>query len=287
MTGKRFAVFALGLLIPFLLAACAAQEPGPQESSVPPSAASAAESSAAPSPAPSAAESSSAPSPESSQAESSSLPPSSAKPASGSESSGGKAVPSPSEQIAALRQDSSVSQFEVSHHSGQIAVARKAGDVMSFSVIDTKSGRETAVPSISGNLYDPKWSFDDKYLIVEEGTAIRHTTHLLIASTLREKAALGVTAAIWASSGDYLAISKVNQLKPTVEMELDGTTDVFLYHADTLSEKLLLKADSDTLYTPEKWDGANLYVRKSSLTSNTSETVCLKVLLATPVQSGP
>ena len=158
---------------------------------------------------------------------------------------------------------------------------------MSFSVIDTKSGRETAVPSISGNLYDPKWSFDDKYLIVEEGTAIRHTTHLLIASTLREKAALGVTAAIWASSGDYLAISKVNNLRPTVEMELDGTTDIFLVNADTLGEKLFLKANADTLYTPEKWDGTNLYVRKSSLISNKSETVCLKVLLADPIQSRP
>ena len=196
-------------------------------------------------------------------------------------------MPSPSEQISALRRDASVSQFEVSHHSGLIAVTRNPGYQMSFSVIDTKSGREIALPSITGNLYDPKWSFDDKYLIVEEGTAHRHTTHLLVASTLREKAAFGVTAAIWASSGDYLAISKVNKLRPTVEMELDGTTDIFLINADTLVEKLFLRADSDTLYTPEKWDGTNLTVRKFSLTANKSETVRVKVLLADPIQSKP
>lgn len=160
---------------------------------------------------------------------------------------------------------------------------------MSFSVTDTKSGRETAVPSISGNLYDPKWSFDDKYLIVEEGTANLHTAHLLAASSLKENAAMKVTAAIWAPSGEYLAVSRVNQLKPTVDMELDGTTDIFLIHADTLAEKLLLKADSDTLYTPEKWDGINLYVRKSSLKSGKSETVRVEVLSTAlrPLQSQP
>lgn len=158
---------------------------------------------------------------------------------------------------------------------------------MSFSVIDTKSGQETAVPSISGNLYDPKWSSDDKYLIVEEGTAHLHTTHLLTASTLREKASFKVTAAIWAPSGDYLAVSKVNKLRPTVEMELGGTTDIFLINADTLGEKLFLKADADTLYTPVKWEGINLYIQKFSLTSDKSETACLKVFLATPIQSKP
>ncbi len=273
MKGMRFPVFALGLLIPLLLTACAAHSPEPQESratsaafSVPPSSAAV------------------------SSAEASSVPPPSSKPASGpASSSGRKAVPSPSEQIAALRCGASVSQFEVSHHSAQIAVIRKTGDEMRFSVIDTKSGQETVVPSISGNLYDPKWSFDDKYLIVEEGTANLHTSHLLTAATLGEKAAFKVTAAIWAPSCEFLAVSRVNKLRPTVDMELDGTTDIFLINADTLGETLLLKADADTLYTPEKWDGVNLYVRKSSLTSGKSETVRVEALSAAlrPVQSKP
>lgn len=259
MKGKQFAVFALGLLIPFLLAACAARAPEPQRatsvaSSVPPSSAAV------------------------SSAEASSVPTSSAEPASTPASSGKKAVPSASEQISALRNDASVSQFEVSHRSAQIAVIRKKEVQMSFSVTDTKTGKETAVPTVSGNLYNPRWSFDDHYLIVEEGTANLHSTHLLTASTLREKAVFQDTAAIWAPSGEFLAVSRVNQLKPTVDMELDGTTDIFRINADTMAEKLLLKADSNTLYTPEKWDGINLYVRKSSLESGKSETVRIEVL---------
>lgn len=180
-----------------------------------------------------------------------------------------------SDAVAALKANKAVTQFTVSHSGTQIAVLRDGGDYMlACSVLSVRTGKEAAVAAVpKGNLYDPAWSFGDKYLAVQSGTAVLRTTYLLLTGSLKLKTQVKNTGMVWSPDSARAAFSVVNKVKPAVEMELGGTTDIMLLNADTLRSQTVLKAGSGELYTPEKWDASGLSVMKYTLPGNEQSTV--------------
>ncbi len=178
-----------------------------------------------------------------------------------------------------LKNDKTVEQYEVSHNSMLIAVIRRENDELgSFSLLNVSEEKEIPIPAVEkGNLYDPKWSFDDKYVSVEEGTAVQHNTFVLDPSSLKIRTQIGNTGMVWAPDSETAAFSTVNrEIKPVIEMELDGTADLTIYNLDSLKSKRILKGTANIMYRPEKWDKSGLYVNKSTLNPNKTEIITVK-----------
>lgn len=177
--------------------------------------------------------------------------------------------------ISALKANKNVKQYAVSHSGQKIAVIKKnaAGEYDLF--VMTASGKKSdRIAKVSGMLYDPKWSFDDKYLSVENGTAVLKETDIITVSALKKRWAVQNTGMVWAKKSESIAFSVVNpSVKRAVATELDGATDVIVYNIDTIKYKRIIKADPHYDYRPLKWDGSGLSIQKSALIGGKTETL--------------
>lgn len=169
--------------------------------------------------------------------------------------------------VASVKAEKTVKQYTVSHSGQKIAFIKKGtGDAFALCVMTVADKKLIKVAKLSGMLYDPKWSYDDKYLSVEDGTAVTKVTHIVTVSTLRNRWAVQNTGMVWAKKSESIAFSVVNpSVKQVVETELDGATDVIVYNIDTIKYKRIIKADARYDYQPAKLDGTELTVKRSSL----------------------
>jgi Tol biopolymer transport system component len=174
-----------------------------------------------------------------------------------------------------LKSDKSVEQYEVSHNSAKIAIIKTTGNELNLSVLTLASNQEIKIAEITGNLYDPKWSYDDKYFTVNEGTSILRNTYVLYSDSLKIKNQVANTGMLWAPYSESIAFAIVNKVRPAVDIELDGTTDIYIYDMDHLKSRSILKATKYFMYSPIKWDKSGLYISKDPFNNNKSDTVKL------------
>ncbi|MDR3552980.1 MAG: hypothetical protein P4L75_07640 [Clostridia bacterium] len=179
--------------------------------------------------------------------------------------------------VASLKKDKNVKQYTVSRDSKEVAVVKEvATDKARLYVIIVSSKKQNAT-NVTGMLYDPKWSYNDQYISVEDGTAVLHKTHIVTASTFRRHLTVVDTGMVWAYKSNVIAFAVVNKIKPAKDIELNGTTDIIVYNMSTLKYRRVLKATSEILYTPVKWDKNGLWVDKSFLNGKKSVTVKLNI----------
>ena len=208
--------------------------------------------------------------PESSRAPAVSVPESSAAPVSSQNTAESFAA-----AAARLKSDKTVTQFAVSHGKNRAAVIRDKGShTLAFSLLSAETGKETAVAAVpEGNLYDPVWSFDDRYLAVEEGTSVLRTTYFLRPVTGGLRAKVENTGMVWSPDSERVALAVVNKTRPVVDLELDGTTDIQILNVGTMKLQTVLRAGADVMYSPAKWDASGLTVTKTTLLGNEQSAV--------------
>jgi Tol biopolymer transport system component len=181
--------------------------------------------------------------------------------------------------VSALKADKNVRQYAVSHGGQKIAVVKKnSGGEYDLYIMTAANKKLDKVAKVSGMLYDPQWSYDDKYLSVEDGTGALKETDIVTVSALKKRWGVQNTGMVWAQKSESVAFSVVNPaVKQAVETELDGATDVIVYNMDTIKYKRIIKADARYDYRPLKWDGSGLVIQQASLVGGKTETLKYKI----------
>lgn len=81
----------------------------------------------------------------------------------------------------------------------------------------------------------------------------------------------GVDGPIWSPDSNNILYSAVNDKKPSIDLELDGTTDLVKYDLNLMREEILLEANTDFLYSPVSWDENGISYIKTYLDGNGTE----------------
>lgn len=181
----------------------------------------------------------------------------------------------------ALKRDKAVAGYAVSHDASEIAVARTAKNGGSFSILAVSSGRESAVP-MSGaymNLYSPAWSYDDRYVLVNDGTAVQHAVYVIDPVQMRRRLTVAVAGAVlWAPASHSFAFLDVDPAVPLVlETELDGAEQLKVYNVDTLIWHRYVHPDPRYVYTLRGWSAAGLAVDRYELPGEAKTPLLLDV----------
>ncbi|MFA6807987.1 MAG: hypothetical protein WCR27_03230 [Eubacteriales bacterium] len=138
---------------------------------------------------------------------------------------------------------------------------------------------ENQVKGVSGNLYDITQSDDGKYITVNEGTGTIYTTIIIsVEDLLLVEEIVNVGGPVWSPDSDKLAFAVLNDKKPSIDMEWDGTSDLLIYNIKSKGKEIVLVADNDFNYNPISWDENGLKYEKNYLDGRKSEELTTGIL---------
>jgi hypothetical protein len=184
--------------------------------------------------------------------------------------------------VASLKQDKNVSEYAVSHNSDKIAVIRTNAQGSRSAYVITVANKKQQLVQITefSVLHSFIWSYNDKYLSIIDGTTTGQTVYILNASNLTKH--LTVCSAcgdgmVWSYGSNVAAFSVINTaVKPVIDSDLGGGTDIIIYNIDTLKYRRVIKANPQYEYNPAKWNKDGLSIDKWDIVSNKKTTLTLK-----------
>lgn len=164
-----------------------------------------------------------------------------------------------------LEKDENVDGISWSKDNTQVAYTKDTGDLMKDMYIWKVGEKEKKVKGLSGPLYDITWSFDNKYITINEQTSNIYKTIIISAEDLLIVDEIGQIAAgpIWSLDSEKIAFAMQNDKEPIIDIEASGTTDLMIYEISKNRKIVVLEADNDFFYSPLVWDENGLKYEKS------------------------
>lgn len=119
------------------------------------------------------------------------------------------------------------------------------------------------------------WSPDSEYIFMDIGTsAMRHGIIFSI-KDMKSTYSIGyIGSCQWSPDSTWVAIGTVNDVKPCIDVESEGSIDLTLLNVKTGDKKVIAEGTSELFYLPEEWrsDGTLIY-RKGSFSAPNKEEV--------------
>lgn len=182
----------------------------------------------------------------------------------------------PAEEMqAALLSDENIDDITWSDDKSFVLFTKDVGDYeRHFFIWRTDEEEAAEIGGIAGNLYGITLSPDNRYATVNEGTSVVRGTFLLTSDDMQVTGRFTNTGGpVWSPDSKKIAFAVVNDKKPAVDIETDGTCDIMIYSVETGTKETVMEADSDFLLDPLSWDDRGLAVRKNYLDGRDAETV--------------
>lgn len=164
----------------------------------------------------------------------------------------------------ALEKDKSIADITWSEDNTYVFFTKEVGD-FERKLYMWRVGENTSkqIEGVSGNLYEISKSTDGRYITVNEGTSTIYSTIIISVDGLKVMDQVVNTGGpIWSPDSDKIAFSVLNNKKPSVDIEWDGTCDLMIYDINTKEKTVVIKAENDFYYTPKSWDEKGLKYEK-------------------------
>ena len=165
---------------------------------------------------------------------------------------------------AALKADKNASDILLSKDKSQVAFLKNTEDYQAQMYLwKVGEAKEEPVEGAGGNLYDLKWSPDGKYITVNEGTSTVYGTIIIDSVSLSTVDRITNTGGpVWSPDSARLAFAVLNNKKPIVAVEWDGTCDLMIYDLKTKITEVVQAAENNFYYSPKSWDKDGLRYEK-------------------------
>ncbi len=163
-----------------------------------------------------------------------------------------------------LKADKNAADISWSKNKSRVAFFKNTEDYeVQMYLWNVGEERENKVAGASGNLYDLKWSPDSRFVTVNEGTSTVYETLIIDPDnlTIADKI-VNAGGPVWSPDSARLALAVLNNKKPMVAVEWDGTCDLVIYDLKTKSADVILAAENDFYYSPKSWDKGGLRYEK-------------------------
>ena len=173
-----------------------------------------------------------------------------------------------SEIVNSLKKDSSVKEYAISHNSKKIAVIKLIDNKYEAYITEVADNKQSIISDIKAlsQLYTLSWSYNDKYIAIDDGTSDEFITYIINTSTLKEQLQIGDTGFVWANNKNSIAIEIVDDSVPQITpTELTGSSGVVTYDVDTNQKQVYLEPNPQNVYNVIKWDNTGLTVRINKL----------------------
>ncbi|MBU7006014.1 DUF3298 domain-containing protein [Phosphitispora fastidiosa] len=163
-----------------------------------------------------------------------------------------------------LKSDKNAADISWSKNKSRVAFFKNTEDYeVQMYLWNVGEARENKVAGASGNLYDLKWSPDSRFVTVNEGTSTVYETLIIDPDnlTIADKI-VNAGGPVWSPDSARLAFAVLNNKKPIVAVEWDGTCDLVIYDLKTKNADVILAAENDFYYSPKSWDKGGLRYEK-------------------------
>jgi hypothetical protein len=184
--------------------------------------------------------------------------------------------------VDSLKKEKDITEYAVSHDLREIAVIKmKTGGLFEFYVITVSNKKitEVTLPDDVFALHTIKWSYNDKYFSVEDGSSMQCGVYIFSFPTLEKRLSLGIAGNfLWANKSNTVVFAEVNKMvKEAVQTELDGAAEIKIYNIDTLTSRILINAKSQYYYNPAKCDEKGLLINKYNYTTEKTDTELFEI----------
>lgn len=172
-----------------------------------------------------------------------------------------------------LQNDNTISDITWSYNKSAVAYLKTIeGDKKGIFMRTLGDADEVDFKLSDEHFYDITWSPDDKYITVNKGTSNLYETLILSYESweLLDSITNGGDP-VWSPDSSKIAFAILNDKKPEIPIELEGTFNIVLYDIETKQLEPLLEADNDFSYLPNSWDEGGLYYTKLYLDGRMAE----------------
>jgi len=163
-----------------------------------------------------------------------------------------------------LKSDKNAADISWSKDKSRVAFLKNTEDYEAQMYLwNVGEARENKVAGASGNLYDLKWSPDSRFVTVNEGTSTVYETLIIDPDNLAiADRIVNAGGPVWSPDSARLAFAVLNNKKPVVAVEWDGTCDLMIYDLKTKKSEVVLAAENDFYYSPKSWGKDGLRYEK-------------------------
>lgn len=173
-----------------------------------------------------------------------------------------------------VNNDNKIDEIVWSNDEEKVCFTR-INESMEYELFIWKVGQaeEKQVAGIIGNLYDISWSPNNKYVTLNEGTSVLYETFIILVNDMEVLDKVVCTGGpIWSMDSNSILFAILNDKKPTVDLELDGTTDLMVYDLNLMRKEIILEASNDYMYNPVSWDEEGIKYKKEYFDGSETET---------------
>jgi len=118
------------------------------------------------------------------------------------------------------------------------------------------------------------WSPDSRFIFMDIGTSAIRLGEVFSVEDMEVVLSTGyVGNSQWSPDSNWIAVGTINDIKPIIDVESDGSIDLTIFNVNTGEKKVIVKGTSENFYLPLEWkkDGTLLYVKENFLDSDESE----------------
>ena len=108
------------------------------------------------------------------------------------------------------------------------------------------------------------WSPNSEYIFMDIGTSVVRHGIIFSVKDMCQAYSIGyVGNSQWSPDSTWVALGTVNDVKPVVDVEPEGSIDLTLINVKTGDTKVIAKGTSELYYLPEEWrsDGTLVYIK--------------------------
>lgn len=173
----------------------------------------------------------------------------------------------------ALKKDEKIADIIWSKDNSMVAFTKYIDDFeKQLYIWNILEESEKQIEGVSGNLYEIRFSPNDKYITVNEGTSNVYETIIITIEDFKiVDRVVNAGGPVWSPDSQKIAFAVLNDKEPIIPMELSGTTDLMIYDIKANIKPVVLEANNYFILSPVYWDKNGLKYEKSYLDDRQSE----------------